>query len=101
MFKEIRLLINHHFTKIELGKANKLEEHINKLTIQLKKIGTIEEDEFEFDDNGHKLRNLKIKVILLKNERILTVERYRKYLIHLLDEYGYLMERKKDATQMW
>jgi len=99
-YKEIRMLINHHLKKEEVKQVNDLEKKINYVTIKLKRIKVIEEDEFEFDDNAQREKNIKIKIILLKNRRILLVEKYRKIVLKLLDDYGYLMERKQDSSHM-
>ena len=100
MAKEIRLLINHHFNKMERKRVDELEVEINEVSIEIKKVGLIEEeDEFEYD-YGSRESDLKQKLIILNNRRNILVEVYRKTILRLLDEYGYLMERKKDASYM-
>jgi len=100
MFKEIRLLINHHLNPEQLGAVDKLEDNINFATIKIKKLGIIEDDDFEFDGDSSKIHRVKRKLIQLRNDRILLVERYRKSVLRLLDAYGYLMERKTDSSYM-
>ena len=98
--KEIRLLINHHFKKDERERVDDLELQINDTSIEIKKAGLIEEeDEFEYD-YGNREKDLKRNLITLNNKRNLLVELYRKTILRLLDEYGYLMERKKEASYM-
>ena len=97
-FKELRLLINHHFSPDQVEQLDNFEEEINKLSIELKK-STIEKDDLEYQEDSFE-RKLKTKLITLKNSRYLTIEKYRKLILKLLDEYGYLMERKQDASYM-
>jgi len=100
MAKEIRLLINHHFNKIERKRVDYFEVKINDVSIKIKKFGLIEEeDEFEYD-YGSREKDLKMNLIILNNKRNILLEKYRKTILRLLDEYGYLMERKKDASYM-
>ena len=101
IFKEIRLLINHHFTKPQRDKLNLLEKLINSAEIKIKNLVSTadDEDEYETGINNNKIR--RSKLILLNNKRFLLVERYRRTIMKMLDEYGYLMERKRDATQMF
>jgi len=102
VFYELRLQINHHLRKAEKRIADIYEDKINKIEIQIKSanINNSEEDEFEYD-GSNKQNLLKTKLILLRNERILLIKKYRMYVLKLLDEYGYLMERKKDSTQIY
>jgi len=98
--KEIRLLINHHFKPAEKKLVDDLEEDINVVSLKIKKIGLVEEeDEFEYD-YGNRETDLKRNLIVLNNSRVQLVEQYRKTVLNLLDEYGYLMERKQDSSFM-
>ena len=77
-----------------------IPEKAEKIVANLKKLSTIEEgDDFEYDYQNVQ-QNTEMKIIELKNKRVLTVEIYRKTILRLLDEYGYLMERKQDASYM-
>jgi len=100
MYKEIRILINYHLKPEEIKLVDRYEDLINKTSIELKKISAYaeEEDEFEYIEGNQKA--IKLKLINLKNKRELYVESYRKLILTLLDNYGYLMERKSDAAHM-
>jgi len=100
--KELRLLINHHLKpKEERPIVNKLERAINDVSLKIKSLGIVEEDdEYEFDEYSNNDK-IKIELMSLNNQRFLLVERYRRFLHHLLDTYGYLMERKSDSSQMF
>ena len=98
--KEIRLLINHHFKPEERKSVDDLEEEINVVSLKIKKIGLVEEeDEFEYD-YGNRETDVKRNLVILNNNRVQLVEKYRKTVLNLLDEYGYLMERKQDSSFM-
>ena len=101
MFKEIRLLINHHLNSKEIEKVEDLEDAINRVNIEMRQLSIFEEDDFEFDDDGSRQRGIKLKLIVLKNKRLELNEKYRRKILDLLDSYGYLMERKKDSAHMF
>ena len=98
--KELRLLINHHFNPEELERLDNLERDINNIFIEIKITGIKREnDEYEYSRKPHD--DPKKKRIMLINNRALLIEKYRKGILNLLDGYGYLMERKSDASKMW
>ena len=99
-FKEIRLLINYHLKPKQLKRVNWFEKEINDDSLRIAKQGNTEEvDEFEYAP-GRREKDLKKIIIDLKNRRFLMVEKYRKTIMKYLDDYGYLMERKEDASHM-
>lgn len=101
--KELRLLINHHLKPKEVNTSNLLERLINDTSLKIKSLGFIEEDdEYEFDENADINNNkIKLELTILNNRRFLLVEKYRRLLHKLLDSYGYMMERKSDASTMF
>lgn len=101
--KELRLLINHHLKEKEVNTSNVLERLINDTSLKIKALGFIEEDdEYEFDENADINNNkIKLELTILNNRRFLLVEKYRRLLHKLLDSYGYMMERKSDASTMF
>ena len=102
VFKEIRLLINNHFKSEERKRVDDFESEINEVAINIKILGRIQQgDDFEYEDNSSRRKENQIKVIRLRNKLSLLAEDYRKEVLHLLDEYGYMMDRKQDASSMW
>lgn len=99
-YKEITILITHHFKPEQKGNVDKLEKAIDQVCLKIKSfIFSDEEEDDAFEITSDK-KNTRMRLHDLKNKKYLLIEKYRKLILNLLDSYGYLMERKEESSSM-
>lgn len=94
-FKEIAILVDYILEDDEKKILEELENKINEQNIKM--IKNMRE-EFENEEDERKMRE---NMTMLRNDLGKEVNVYRKTVLKLLDNYNFLVSRKKDSKRLF
>jgi len=93
-YNEIAVLIDPDLHKKERKILDALEKRITTLQGKINRLSNLEEVN-KLNDRGRR------ELLFYRGRHHILVQEYRTFLMNLLDDYGYLISRSKDASKMF